>query len=171
MGNAVVDSPLGPLWIAAGRQGVALIHFGRRPEPRALARLARLGIATGAARARSVPPVARELAEYFAGRRRRFGIPVDLRGLTTFQRRVLRATSRIPYGEVATYRAIAISAGSPNAARAVGSALRANPVPLLVPCHRVVGSDGSLGGYSGGRRQKRALLALEGTAGEPAGGS
>jgi len=111
-----------------------------------------------------------ELDEYFAGRRRRFEVEVDLSPLTPFQRRVLTATARVAYGEVTTYRDVARKAGNEQASRAAGGALGANPIPIVVPCHRIVATDGSLGGYAGGLAAKRRLLALERGQGEvPAG--
>ena len=106
--------------------------------------------------------VERQLAEYFAGSRRRFDLEVDLRPLTRFQRRVLEAAREIPYGRVVPYAELARRIGRPRASRAVGNALGHNPVGIVVPCHRVVKSDGGLGGYTGGVEFKERLLALEG---------
>lgn len=102
-----------------------------------------------------------EILEYFAGERRSFDVAVDLTGLTPFQRSVLEATAEIPFGETVTYGQLARRLDKPNASRAVGSALGRNPVPIVVPCHRVVRSDGSLGGYTAGTGYKEQLLALE----------
>lgn len=106
----------------------------------------------------------RELSEYFRGERTRFSLPVDLRTLTPFQQEVLRATCRIPYGEAWSYGDVAAAVGRPRGARAVGQALSQNPICVVIPCHRVVASDGSLHGYSGagGIETKRRLLELEG---------
>ncbi|MDE3112049.1 MAG: methylated-DNA--[protein]-cysteine S-methyltransferase [Chloroflexota bacterium] len=161
VGYAVIDSPVGPLWVAVGPQGVSTIHFGREPSAWELRRLVRLfGAAIVPDRAR-VSRLARELDQYFAGRRRAFEVPADLRGLTPFQGRVLRRTSRIAYGDLATYKTVARSAGNERASRAAGAAVGSNPIPIVVPCHRVVASDGTLGGYGGGLDVKRRLLALE----------
>jgi O-6-methylguanine DNA methyltransferase len=103
---------------------------------------------------------ARQLEEYFAGRRKVFGLPLDLRG-TEFQRSVWRELLGIPYGETRTYAEVARAIGSPRAVRAVGAANGANPVPIVVPCHRVVATGGGLGGYGGGLQMKRRLLELE----------
>ena len=103
-----------------------------------------------------------QLAEYLAGKRRRFALPLDLRG-TPFQRRVWKALLRIPYGETRSYLQIAREVGNPKAARAVGMANHANPAGIIVPCHRVIASDGSLGGYAGGIQLKARLLRLEAT--------
>lgn len=105
--------------------------------------------------------VSRELQEYFEGRRSFFDVPCDLSHLTPFELKVLEATSRIPYGEVRTYRWVAEQVGKPTAARAVGNALHRNPIPFIIPCHRVIRSDGSLGGYGFGIERKRRLLKLE----------
>ena len=101
------------------------------------------------------------MGQYLAGRRRRFTVPVDLSGVPAFQRRVLQALRRVPYGRTITYGQLAARAGRPRAARAVGQAMAHNPVPLIVPCHRVVASGGGLGGFGGGLALKRRLLALE----------
>jgi methylated-DNA-[protein]-cysteine S-methyltransferase len=108
--------------------------------------------------------IAGELDEYFAGRRRRFTVPVDLGSVTAdFRRRVLETLHRdVPYGETVSYGELAVMAGRPGAARAVGSAMATNPVPVVVPCHRVLAAGGRIGGYGGGLGVKRALLALEG---------
>jgi methylated-DNA-[protein]-cysteine S-methyltransferase len=103
------------------------------------------------------------LKDYFAGRRRQLDIPLCLTSGTAFQRHVWRAAMHIPFGRVRSYKWIALRIGGPRRARAVGRALGANPVPIVVPCHRVVAHDGSLGGFSCGLRVKRKLLALEGT--------
>ena len=103
-----------------------------------------------------------QLREYFAGRRRRFDTTVDLAGQTPFQRQVLEAAARVPAGSVASYGDIARAIGRPTATRAVGAALGQNPVPIIVPCHRIIGSDGGLHGYGGGLDVKEKLLRLEG---------
>lgn len=102
----------------------------------------------------------RQLTEYFAGERREFDLPIEISG-TEFQVRVLEELQRIPYGETTSYRAIAERVGSPNATRAVGSANARNPIPIIIPCHRVIGSSGALTGFGGGLDTKEALLRLE----------
>lgn len=109
--------------------------------------------------------VRRQLDAYFAGRRHAFDVPIDWRLVRGFAGDVLRATARIPFGEVSSYREIAVAAGSPNAYRAAGNALGSNPVPIVVPCHRVLHAGGGLGGYTGGLERKRYLLQLEGLLG------
>lgn len=169
VGYTVIDSPLGPLWVAVGPKGVLAIHYGAEPSPLELGRILRTygpGILPDAKRA---DPVARELDQYFAGKRRRFDVSVDLSPLTTFQRRILAATAAVEFGDVSTYAKVAARAGSAKASRAAGQALGSNPIPIVVPCHRILASDGSLGGYAGGLDAKRRLLSLE--RGEaPAGG-
>lgn len=158
----VMDSPLGKLWLAVGPRGVLAIHYGASADERDLRRIvARYG--PGVLRApKRLDTVKRELDEYFAGKRERFELSVDLSALTPFQRRVLAATRRVPFGETSTYREVATRARMPTAARATGAALGANPVPIVVPCHRVLASDGTLHGYAGGLDRKRWLLRLEG---------
>lgn len=161
IGYRVVDSPLGPLWVAVGPKGVVGIHYGAEPSAAELARLVRAygpGILPDERRA---DPVARQLDQYFRGRRQAFDVAVDLSPLSPFQRRILAATVRVPYGSVSTYARVAARAGSEKASRAAGQALGANPIPIVVPCHRVLATDGTLGGYSGGLEAKRRLLALE----------
>src|SRR5690606_30078071 len=103
----------------------------------------------------------RQLDEYFSGRRREFDVPLDWRLTAGFRRSVLRATARIPYGRTASYREVATEAGSPRAVRAAGTALATNPLPIVVPCHRVLRSDGAVGQYLGGPEVKVRLLGLE----------
>ena len=161
VGYAVTDSPVGPLWVAMGPKGVAGVHFGTEPGEWDLRRLLRLygpGIVPDA---RATSPLRRELDQYFEGRRRVFDLPVDLRGLTPFQERVMRALGRIRYGELETYASVAKKAGNEHAPRATGAAVGTNPIAIVVPCHRVVASDGTLGGYGGGLDAKRYLLTIE----------
>jgi len=161
VGYSVIDSPLGPLWIAVGPKGVVGIHYGAEPSAGELGRIVRAygpGVLPDARRA---DPVARELDQYFAGKRKRFDVAVDLSPLTDFQRRILSATARVAFGDVSTYAKVAARAGSEKAMRAAGQALGSNPIPIVVPCHRVLASDGTLGGYSGGLDAKRTLLAFE----------
>jgi len=156
-------SPLGDLWLAATRQGICLLRFGLTEEEW----VAALSGETGAMAQRAPGHLAeacQQLAQYFGGDRRSFDLGLDLRRGSAFQHEVWAATSRIPYGQVRTYGDIARAIGAPGAARAVGGALGANPVPIFVPCHRVVRADGGLGGYREGVEIKRALLRLEGCA-------
>ena len=170
VGYAVLDSPLGPLWVAITPRGVATIHYGSEPPAAELRRLVRTyGPGVVPDRKRS-GALARELDQYFNGKRRDFDLDVDLSGLTPFQSRVLAQTAKIAFGDLLTYHAIAKRIGNEKASRAVGGAVGANPVPIVVPCHRVVATDGTLGGYAGGLEAKRRLLAIERGAAVPAGG-
>lgn len=161
VGYGVVDSPLGPLWIAVGPKGVLAIHYGAEPDAHELARIVRTYGPGVLPDTRRTDPIARQLDQYWTGRRRAFDVPVDLSPLTPFQRRILGATRRVAFGEVSTYAKVAAQAGSERASRAAGQALGSNPIPIVVPCHRILASDGSLGGYAGGLEAKRRLLSLE----------
>jgi len=162
VGYDVLTSPVGPLWVAIGPKGVTTIHYGDEPSDSELRRLVRVygpGVVPDPKRSSAL---ARELDQYFNGRRREFDIEVDLSGLTSFQTKILSATAKIPFGAVSTYQAVARRAGNERASRAAGGALNQNPIPIVVPCHRVVGSNGALVGYAGGLDVKRRLLAIEG---------
>jgi methylated-DNA-[protein]-cysteine S-methyltransferase len=162
VGYDVLGSPLGPLWVAIGPRGVTTIHYGEEPSDRELRRLVRVYGPGVVPDHRRSSVLARELDQYFNGRRRAFDIDVDLSGLTSFQTKILAATAKIPFGAVSTYQAVARRTGNERASRAAGGALNQNPIPIVVPCHRVVGSNGSLVGYAGGLEVKRRLLAIEG---------
>ena len=156
----LTDSPVGPLLLAATERGVCRISFEPEPE-RELDALARWFGARVLRSPKPVDPLRRELDAYFEGTRREFDLAVDLTPLPTFQRSVLEELARVRYGETATYGGLAARVGNPRAARAVGGALNRNPIPIVLPCHRVVGASGSLVGYAGGLERKRALLELE----------
>jgi methylated-DNA-[protein]-cysteine S-methyltransferase len=160
---ASVDSPLGPLVVAATPRGVVRVAYTDRSSPEeVLEELAARVSPRVLESPRRVDPLRRELDEYFAGRRREFETQVDWSQLTGFTRKVLRATARIGFGDTSTYAGVATQAGSPRAVRAAGNALGANPVPVVVPCHRVLRTGGALGGYAGGSERKEYLLRLEG---------
>jgi methylated-DNA-[protein]-cysteine S-methyltransferase len=163
---AHADSPLGPLLLAATPRGLACVSYSEfRDEDQTLERLAaRLSPRVVEAPAR-LDDVRRQLEDYFAGKRRGFELEIDWGLVGDFGRRVLGQTAEIPFGEVSTYGDISRAIGSPRAARATGNALGANPMPIVVPCHRVVASGGKLGGYTGGIERKKLLLGLE--RGEP----
>jgi methylated-DNA-[protein]-cysteine S-methyltransferase len=159
-----VDSPLGPLLVAATPAGLVRVAYsGFRGEDEVLEELARRVSPRVLEAPARLDPVRRQLDEYFEGRRRRFDTPVDWSHLAGFTREVLRATAAIGFGEVSTYAGVASAAGSPRAVRAAGNALGANPMPVIVPCHRVLRTGGALGGYTGGLEKKEFLLRLEGT--------
>jgi O-6-methylguanine DNA methyltransferase len=156
-----MSSPLGPLFAAANERGLCALDFGRqedkfleRFDPRA--RLEK--------NSKAVERVLAQLREYFAGDRSSFDLLVDISQLTRFQRSVLDVACRIAPGQVWTYQRIAEELGRPRSSRPVGGALARNPIPIVIPCHRVIASDGSLGGYSGGSglKAKQWLLRLEG---------
>ena len=156
------DSPLGPLTVFVTPRGLVRLSYpGERIESQ-LDELAALISPRVMAAPERTDEVRRQLDGYFGGTRRDFELPVDWRQLRGFRGQVLRATARIPFGKVSSYREIATRAGSPNAYRAAGNALGSNPVPIVVPCHRVLHAGGGLGGYTGGLERKRFLLELEG---------
>jgi methylated-DNA-[protein]-cysteine S-methyltransferase len=156
----VADTPVGPLLVAVTDNGLCRISFDPEPE-RETEDLARsFGVRVLRA-PRQIDPVRRELDEYFDGRRREFDLAIDLRGRSEFTRVVLERLAGVPYGQVTTYGSLAADVGKPRAARAVGTIMNRNPIPIVLPCHRVVGSNGSLVGYGGGLERKRLLLDLE----------
>jgi methylated-DNA-[protein]-cysteine S-methyltransferase len=157
----LVDTPLGALLIATTERGLCRIVYDADPELEA-ERLARTFGVRVLRSAKPIDPVRRELDEYFEGRRQSFDLPVDVALLADFNRRVLRELARVPYGEVVTYGELAARAERPRAARAVGTVMNRNPLPIVLPCHRVIGANGSLTGYGGGLPRKEALLRLEG---------
>jgi methylated-DNA-[protein]-cysteine S-methyltransferase len=142
-GMFVIDSPIGPLGVVVEDDTVVAVRFGARPGP-------------------SAPhPAAEQLKAYFAGDLTGFTVPVEMRGGSEFERAVWAEIAKIPYGEMVTYGSIATALGDPGAARAVGTACNHNPVPVIVPCHRVVGANGKMVGFGGGLDRKRRLLELE----------
>jgi methylated-DNA-[protein]-cysteine S-methyltransferase len=159
---APVDSPFGTLLAASTERGLVRLAFPEESTEAVLERLAaRLSPRIVLTPAR-LDGVRRELDEYFGGRRRRFEVPLDWSLIGPFARRILGATAEIPYGGVLSYADIAGEAGSPRGSRAAGNALGSNPIPIVIPCHRVLRSGGALGGYGGGLDRKRWLLELEG---------
>ena len=161
IGYDIVESPVGELLVAASDRGVASIWFDPDPADD-LDRLARIGGPRVLRSPRSVDHARRELDEYFAGKRRSFDLQLDLRALPPFTLEVLGALARVPYGETTTYGALAQRVGHPRAARAVGTVMNRNRIPIVLPCHRVVGATGNLTGYAGGLDRKETLLELEG---------
>jgi methylated-DNA-[protein]-cysteine S-methyltransferase len=157
----LTDSPVGDLLVATTNRGVCRISFDPEPE-RELEWLARAYGLRVLRASRPLDRPRRELDEYFEGTRKEFELPVDLAALPSFQQLVLAELQLVPYGATATYGGLAERIGRPRAARAVGGALNKNPVPIVVPCHRIVGASGSLVGYAGGLERKEKLLALEG---------
>jgi methylated-DNA-[protein]-cysteine S-methyltransferase len=161
---ALVDTPVGTLVAAATPRGLVTLSYSdtfggsdgvldwvaAKLSPRMLEAPARLD------------DVRRELDEYFEGRRRDFDLPIDWALASAWGRKILKATAAIPFGEVSTYGAVAAKAGNPKASRAAGRALNTNPIPIVVPCHRVVGASGKLVGYAGGLDRKVTLLEIEG---------
>jgi methylated-DNA-[protein]-cysteine S-methyltransferase len=156
-----VDTPLGPLLLAATDRGLVRVAFAIEGHDRALERLAREVSPRILGTPRRLDAAAREIDEYFERRRRTFDLPLDLRLAHGFRRTVLTHLPEIRYGTTASYADVARASGSPRAVRAVGTACATNPLPIVVPCHRVVRSDGSMGQYAGGVAAKATLLALE----------
>ncbi len=162
-----LDSPAGTLLVAATPAGLARLAFVTEDHDAVVAELA-AHLGPRVLRAdRPLDPVARALDEYFAGRRRSFDLPLDLRLARGFRRDVVGSLAAIGYGTTCSYAEVADRLGHPRAARAVGTACATNPVPLVLPCHRVVRSDGAAGNYRGGAALKAALLAFEAGGGRP----
>jgi methylated-DNA-[protein]-cysteine S-methyltransferase len=160
---ATLDSPLGPLLVATTPRGlVRLAYIDYTDADAVLENLAVIISPRIMAAPRRLDEPRRELDEYFAGRRESFDLPVDWGMTRGFARRVLQATAKIPFGATSTYKQVAAEAGSPRGSRAAGNALGSNPIPIVVPCHRILHSGGGLGGYTGGLEKKRLLLGVEG---------
>jgi methylated-DNA-[protein]-cysteine S-methyltransferase len=157
------ETPLGPVWVAAGPRGLVAIEYNGS-EDNFLAYLQKHIKGQPQRSAEKVAVAKEQLLAYLLGKSKQLDLDFDLSSITPFQRRVLEATAKVPRGEVSTYAEIARRIGQPKAVRAVGQALRRNPIPILVPCHRVISSDGTLGGYGGNLRDQRKveLLKLEG---------
>jgi methylated-DNA-[protein]-cysteine S-methyltransferase len=156
----VADTPVGPLFVAVTERGLCRISYDPEPDRETETIARTFGVRVLRA-PREIDGVRRELDEYFEGTRRDFDLPLDLRGREGFSRLILERLAKVPYGEVTTYKTLAVEAGNPRAARAVGTIMNRNPIPIVLPCHRVVGSNGSLVGYGGGLDRKRQLLDLE----------
>ena len=155
----LANTPIGTLLVATTDRGLCQISFD--PD-RGLDELSEAAGRRVLRVPRRIDAVRRELDEYFEGRRTEFDLPLDVTRVPEFQRVVLHELALVPYGEVTTYGALAARVGKPRAARSVGGAMNRNPIPIVVPCHRVIGASGSLTGYGGGLDRKRALLKLEG---------
>ncbi len=162
VGYGYVDSPLGRLTVAATPRGLLRVAYPSNDPDYVLEELSAKVSPRLLEAPEFIDEARRELEDYFEGRRERFDLPLDWTLTRGFVRRVLRATSRIEYGQVSTYREVARQAGSERAVRAAGNALGSNPMPVVVPCHRVLRTGGGLGGYTGGIERKNFLLNLEG---------
>ena len=155
------QSPFGPLLVATTKRGLVRVAYPDLRTDEVLERLAEEISPRVLESSQGTEEIRRELEEYFERKRRTFAVQVDLSRVPGFGRKILQQTARIPFGSVATYRDMASRAGSPGAVRAAGNALGANPIPIVVPCHRVLRGDGSLGGYHWGLTRKRALIGWE----------
>jgi methylated-DNA-[protein]-cysteine S-methyltransferase len=159
---AEIDSPVGRLLLATTPHGLVRVSFPIEPSEKVLEELAGSVSPRILESPTKLDEARRELESYFEGRLIDFDLPLDWQLTHGFYRKVLRATARIPYGQTRNYKQMATKAGSPRAVRATGSALGSNPLPIIVPCHRVLRTGGALGGYGGGLDTKQALLELEG---------
>jgi methylated-DNA-[protein]-cysteine S-methyltransferase len=160
---ATMDSPVGELFVAVTPTGLVSVAFEDEPRDEVLERIVRQISPRVLEAAAPTDEARRELEQYFHSQRRSFDLSIDRRLIGDFAWSVLRATSRVGYGELATYGQIAARIHRPTAARAVGRALGSNPMPIVIPCHRIVGAGGSLTGYAGGLPRKQTLLRLEGS--------
>ena len=161
----LAETPVGTLLVATTERGLCRISFDPEPE-RETEQLARAFGVRVLRAAKPIDPVRRQLDEYFDRSRTHFDLPVDLSPTAPFARQILKRLARVPHGQVTTYGALARAAGRPRAARAVGTVMNRNPIPIVLPCHRVIGANGSLVGYGGGLDRKRLLLELEGALAE-----
>ena len=157
-----IDSPRGQMLVAATANGLVALGLPRSSQDQILWELSRRVSPRLLEAPERLDGVRRELHEYFEGKRKTFEMPVDWQLIHGFHTAVLRQAARIPYGSVSTYKEMAVRAGSPLAARAAGNALATNPIPIVIPCHRVLATGGGLGGYGGGLDMKKWLLELEG---------
>ncbi len=160
------DSPIGPMWVAVSEVGLVMVEWDMPQVDFVRLVENRLG-KPAIVNEKRTAEAARQLAAYLEGKLQEFSLRLDFSGMTPFQRQVLLLTTQIPYGKTTTYKGLAIQAGHPDASRAVGRVEATNPMPIVVPCHRVVGTDGSLHGYGGpgGIKLKAWLLQLENTSG------
>ncbi len=159
---ASMDSPLGELTVFVTPRGVVRVAFADEPGAATLEDMAERVSPRILAASRPTDEARRQLDDYLTGERRAFDLPLDWSLIRGFAVGILRATAAVPYGSTSTYRDVAAAAGSPRAARAAGNALGSNPIPIIVPCHRILHASGGLGGYAGGLDRKRTLLRLEG---------
>ena len=157
-----VGSPVGELFVAVTPKGLACVGFDDQDREALEDRFAEDLSPRVVASARATDDVRRQLDEYFGGARRRFEVGIDHRLMSPFVRKVMAQTAKVPFGEVSTYGAVAKGIHHPEAARAVGAALGQNPIPIVLPCHRIIGASGNLTGYAGGLHRKEFLLRLEG---------
>lgn len=158
----LTSSPIGPMWLALSRQGLAMVEW-EMPQADFIRLVEQRLNATAILSEEHTREAIRQLDNYLEGHRQEFSIPVDFSGMTPFQTQVLQLTAQIPYGCTSTYKELADHSGHPNAARAVGRVEATNPIPIVIPCHRVLGTDGALHGYGGpgGVKLKSWLLQLE----------
>jgi methylated-DNA-[protein]-cysteine S-methyltransferase len=159
---APVETPIGPLLLAMTDEGLVRVAFEGEGFDHVMEELAARVSPRVLEAPRRLDPVRRQIDEYFGGRRTEFELPVDMRLAHGFRRKALGVVAAIPYGHTKSYKEVALGAGSPSAVRAAGSACATNPVPIVVPCHRVLRTGGGLGGYGGGLDRKEQLLRLEG---------
>jgi len=152
-----MKSPIGPLWLAVSNKGLVAIEFGSRDFPPVKSDPNVSWVVSE----EKTEAVRKQLTQYFDGHRTEFSVPLDLRIGTDFQRKCWDVLIKIPYGETRSYLEVARAAGRPGASRAAGQANHRNPIPIIIPCHRVINADGHLGGYGGGLDVKEQLLSLE----------
>ena len=157
-----VETEHGRVWVGGTDDGVSSIVLGSTPKVRKVAKLLSAREIRLVKDRKTLGSLRRSLESYFQGKRVQFDAKLDMRSATKFQKEVWAAVKKIPYGELRSYKEIAASCGGPSFARAVGAALRTNPFPIVIPCHRVIKSNHSLGGFASGLRWKRALILLEG---------
>jgi methylated-DNA-[protein]-cysteine S-methyltransferase len=159
---ATLDTPLGPIAVFVTPRGLVRVAYDRENFGEVAEEVAEQVSPRVLVAPQRTDVVRDQLDDYFEARRRTFDLPIDWTLVHGFNQGVLKATAEIPFGETASYGEVAAAAGSPRAARAAGNALAGNPIPIVVPCHRVIHADGGIGGYTGGLEHKRFLLSLEG---------
>lgn len=159
--HSQIDSPVGKLYLGATEKGICSALWRKEAWYRFIEQMDELYVLSLIQDEGKLAKIKKELTAYFAGKLKKFSVPLDLVSVSGFDKKVLEATATVEFGETISYGEVAALAGSPRGSRAAGNALSKNPVPVIIPCHRVINADGSIGGFTGGLDRKRTLLGIE----------